>query len=290
MSDPVQVPLLAKLEQKRLMAQSEFAKRHEYAQKWLEDKGISLEQIREHSKRLLTGATLSSALLLSAPHLPLMGKSVTSHIRTFSSIQELLEQLKNLFSGKLDEETEIDINNTIKKYYGVSTVFELDNNRLPTYFGSMGLEQHLYRFATDTIDQHKNYQQAGLAPGRGAFGFFFDGRNSWSEAEKNEEYYIVLQTFIIPNWNTDWATLKDWYKFRKFLVINPQNGQAVVAVLGDSGPAVSTGKVFGGSPEVMADLGFYPKYTRGDVIVLFLDDPGNEIPLGPVKFVGGTTI
>ena len=61
---------------------------------------------------------------------------------------------------------------------------------------------------------------------------------------------------------------------------------AVVAVLGDSGPGTETGKQFGGSPEVMASLGFYPKATRGDVVVLFLDDPADTIPLGPMFIKG----
>ena len=66
-------------------------------------------------------------------------------------------------------------------------------------------------------------------------------------------------------------------------MVNPDNGAAVVAVIGDAGPAKWTGKQFGGSPEVMHDLGFYPKKTKGKTIVLFLDDPDNEVPLGPVK-------
>ena len=57
----------------------------------------------------------------------------------------------------------------------------------------------------------------------------------------------------------------------------------MVAVLGDSGPAPWTGKQFGGSPEVMAALGFLPRETKGKVVVLYLDDPGNSIPLGPLN-------
>jgi len=32
----------------------------------------------------------------------------------------------------------------------------------------------------------------------------------------------------------------------------------------------------------MFDLGFYPRRTKGKVIVLFVDDPQDKIPLGPI--------
>lgn len=55
--------------------------------------------------------------------------------------------------------------------------------------------------------------------------------------------------------------LRDWYKHRKVLIVNTENGNAVVAAIGDSGPAAWTGKQFGGSPEVMEHLGG-PRYKR----------------------------
>ena len=67
------------------------------------------------------------------------------------------------------------------------------------------------------------------------------------------------------------------------MIVNTQNGRAVVASIADSGPAAWTGKHFGGSPEVMNHLGG-PKYTKGKVIIFFVDDPENKIPLGPVNY------
>ncbi len=277
-----QSSLLPLLDQKLLVAKDEFSQKHAFAQKWLENKGLNLNQLREHSTRLLAGTAISGALLLSAPHLPFLSKHPSAKIRQYSNPQDLLNAIKFMFNQKLNEETELMVTDNLKKYYGVSTAFQLDNNRLPAYYGKMGLEQHLVRYVSDTIDKHGNFSEAGMAPGRGAFGYFFDG-SSWETAEKNEEYYIVLQTFLIPNWNQDWGYLKDWYKYRKFLVVNTATGQAVVAALGDSGPAVSTGRVFGGSPEVMSSLGFYPGKHEGEVLVLYLDDPGNLVLLGPVN-------
>lgn len=278
-------PLVTKLLQKKAQVQSEFEKRHEFAQKWLEERGLSLDQIREHSAKLLTGATLSSALLLASPHIPQALGQPHFH-KPVLTIQEFLLKLKTVQEANTTKEIEEEIVENIQNLYGVRTTFELDQNRLPTYFGKMGLEQHLVRYSGDSLENHQAFLQAGVAPGRGAFGYFSENGELDPEAAERERFYIVLQTFVIPDWNKDWVKLKKWYKFRKFLVINPKTGRGVVAVLGDSGPATWTGKVFGGSPEVMAGLDFYPKVTRGDVLVLFLDDPENNIPLGPLFMKG----
>ena len=53
-------------------------------------------------------------------------------------------------------------------------------------------------------------------------------------------------------------------------------------MVGDAGPAKFTGRQFGGSPQVMHDLGFYPKTHEGRVLLLFVDDPDDKVPLGPI--------
>lgn len=284
MSSSVQpVPLLESLAVKKLLVQKQFAKQHSYAKKWFDEKNLSLDEIRKHSQRLLTGATLGSALLLASPKIPLISQpEISLAVKMHTDIESFLNRIRSISASSLSLNTEEEIMRNIKNIYGVSTAFELDNNRLPDYSGWIGLEQHLYRFPGDTSDQH-NYPEQGIAPVRGAFGYFAENGKSQEIMIEEEKYYIVLQTFLIPEWNSNWVTLKPWYKFRKFMVINPENGKAVVAVLGDSGPGVSTGKVFGGSPEVMEELGFFPKKHKGEVMVLFLDDPGNQVSLGPIS-------
>lgn len=58
----------------------------------------------------------------------------------------------------------------------------------------------------------------------------------------------------------------------------------VVADVADAGPADWTGKHYGGSPEVMAYLGLNVHMQKGPVILFFVNDPNNEIPLGPVEY------
>lgn len=285
MTQPARSPLLTVLTQKRDLARTEFGRKHAFAQKWLEERGLTLTRLRQHSARLLTGATLSSALLLGSPTLTQVGK-LPAHTSMVSQPQ-LLAKLHTSTGKSLTPDEETELLTTITQLYGVSAAFELDRNRLPRYIGKMGLEQHLVRHPGDSISQHGEFLETGMAPARGAFGYFAENGKSQKDLASQERYYIVLQTFLIQNWNRDWTTLKDWYKFRKFLVINSQTGKAVVACLGDSGPAMWTEKQFGGSPEVMAALGYYPKATRGDVFIVFLDDPGDTVPLGPVSLKGG---
>lgn len=273
-------PLIKALQAKNAGVQKQLEAKHAHVKKWLADKKLAIPELRAHSAKLLTGATLSSALLLASPHFPLVGTQNAQVASTTLTQAEFIKLLRE--KPELTSEQESLIEASVKKHYGVNAAFKLDNNRIPHYFGRVGLEQHLYRFPGDTLNTHGAFIQAGIAPARGAFGYFSETGKSLAQMEDEERFYVVLQTFLISEWNSDWKHLKEWYKFRKFLMINPATGRAVVGVLGDSGPGVSTGKKFGASPEAMAAMGFYPRATSGDVVVLFLDDPGNTVPLGPV--------
>ena len=67
-------------------------------------------------------------------------------------------------------------------------------------------------------------------------------------------------------------------------VINPQNGKVIIAVVADSGPSWWTGKKFGGSPEVMDYLQLQDGRQKGAVVVFFVDDPQDQVPLGPLEY------
>ena len=101
-----------------------------------------------------------------------------------------------------------------------------------------------------------------------------------------ERYYLAVQTFLSPGFAERVGEYRDFYRFRKMLVVNPKTGQAVVAVIGDAGPAAWTGKHLGGSPEVMHFVGLAKGPRKGAVLYFFIDDPDDKIPLGPVKATG----
>jgi hypothetical protein len=94
---------------------------------------------------------------------------------------------------------------------------------------------------------------------------------------------IAVQTFLAPGFSENVAKYRDFFKYRKMLVVNPKTGQAVVTDIGDSGPSEYTGKSLGGSPEVMQGLGLATGPRKGAVLYFFIDDPQDKIPLGPIQ-------
>ena len=127
------------------------------------------------------------------------------------------------------------------------------------------------------------YGGSGIAPGLGAWGYFVPSEAQFSNKDKlRERYYIAVQTFLAPGFAENVGKYRDFFKFRKMLLVNPKTGQAVVTVVGDAGPAEWTGKHLGGSPEVMHFVGYAKGPRKGPVLYFFIDDPKDEVPLGPI--------
>jgi len=143
----------------------------------------------------------------------------------------------------------------------------------------------LPRYPGDTVSQHDEYQKSGITPGLGSWGYFARSKSELTEdLEQKEKYYVAVQTLYLSDWPTRFKYLRDWYKYRKVVVVNPINGKSVVAVIADAGPASWTGKHFGGSPEVMAYLGLNVGMQKGPVVLYFVDDPEDEVSLGPLEY------
>lgn len=189
----------------------------------------------------------------------------------------------NRAPGHLEREEELYLEQQLSDMLGFTVTAELEGNRLNHSIGIMGSEQHLMRFPGDDLSQHDAYREAGIAPNRGAFGWFTQNGQLTEEAIMREKYYFAVQTLYLPNWNETYKTLKDWYKFRKMIVFNPSEGVAVVAVVGDAGPAQWVKKQFGGSPEVIREGKIWSPKAHGRVLLWFVDDPENRVPLGPIS-------
>jgi hypothetical protein len=194
---------------------------------------------------------------------------------------------KHVIEGKYEISTdqEAEISTLIKDYWNIDAYPVLDSKRLNHSFGSMGAEQHLPRYPGDSVYEHDELQRAGITPARGAWGYFARSKKELTpELIQKEKYYVAVQTLYLPEWNTNWSALKKWYKHRKVVVINPKNGKTVVANIADAGPAIWTGKHFGGSPEVMQHLDLYKGPMKGEVVLFFVDDPDGSVSLGPIRY------
>ncbi|MFZ5932602.1 MAG: hypothetical protein ACOYT7_00740 [Patescibacteria group bacterium] len=285
-----------RLKLKHLEAKKAFAQKYPHVEKFLAEKGIDIGKIREHSAKIIGAGALTGTLLLSPPSgaksLPspqeIIAKARAKGEKEGDLPQKLLvDTFTDILPQRprpLSREEEKFLESIFENLVGVRARATLEGEHLNTTYGLIGAEQHLKRYPGDTISNHKPFLKEGIAPGLGAWGYFASSKDKLTpELEETERWYAVVQTLYLPDWNTRQPYLRDWYKYRKVLIVNTQNGQAVVAAIADSGPAAWTGKHFGGSPEVMEYLGG-PRYKKGPVIVFFVDDPENRVPLGPVEY------
>lgn len=204
---------------------------------------------------------------------------------TEEEYQEIMAKMVGFVNrpvGHLEKEEELYLEQQLTDLLGFEVSAELEGHRLNHTIGIMGGEQHLMRYPGDTLSEHDAYQEAGIAPARGAFGWFTEDGQLTEEAIAREKYYFAVQTMYLPDWNTNFNDLKQWYKFRKMIVINPAEETAVVGVVGDAGPAQWVKKQFGGSPEIIREGKIWSPKTHGKVILWFVDDPENKIGLGPI--------
>lgn len=233
------------------------------------------------SKFLLSSA-IAGTMFLAAPALAnLPALSAPDPVQFDLKLgprQKFLLDLK-IVLPEIPENISLDQEQAISKFYqdefGLRAGAELEGERLNRSFGLIGAEQHLPRFPGDTAEQHGQFIQSGITPGKGAWGYVPD--------PEKEKYYVAVQTLYLPDWSTRLAYLRDWYKYRKVVVTNPVNGKTVIAVVADSGPASWTGKHFGGSPEIMAYLELNVGKQKGPVILFFVDDKNDKVPLGPLE-------
>lgn len=258
----------------------------DFSSKLWEKHRDSLEWLSKNTKQV-AATSLAGMILLSSPVrnlLPSPNLLLANEHENLDKSVFVVSDLGNLLPKEmraLTEEEEETVIKVLTRDFGVPVLSEIDGKRLDRSYGIIGKEQHLARYPGDNINTHFDSQEEyakfsreGMAGGLGAWGYIDKSR---------EKYYIAVQTFLAPNFNERVAEYRDFFKFRKMLLVNPQNGKAVVAVIGDAGPAVWTGKHLGGSPEVMDYLERQDGAQRGPVLYFFVDDSEDKVPLGPIS-------
>jgi hypothetical protein len=279
-----------------------WAKKHKILteQLWGKHKD-SLEWLHNSTKNAVVGS-MAGILMLAQPansnilaqnFLPSDSKKPKEEKPAKSKTQLITELTPILPSAvqELTPEQEQQISSVLTDYFNMNVKSILENKRLNRSYGYIGAEQHLMRYPGDTMDSHfdtqeevEQFYKSGMAPGRGAWGYFAPSAQEMTEQDKQrEKYYIAVQTFLSPGWNENVNEYYNFFKYRKMLVVNPENGKAMVVVIGDAGPAAFTGKHLGGSPEVMQFLERVDGGAKGPVLYFFIDDPENKIPLGPIN-------
>lgn len=259
--------------------------------------GESLHWFARNAKQLAAGSAASLLLLTSPvklPGIPLQATAselikhidIDKNVFLISDLSSLLP--KDIQPLTADEEKQITA--ILSRDFGFKVIAELAGKRLPRNYGLIGAEQHLARYPGDSIDTHfsseeeaQQFYSSGMASGLGAWGYFAFSQDQMTQQDLlREKFYIAVPTFLSEGFNDRFAEYRDFYKYRKMLVVNPQNGKAIVADIADAGPATFTGKHLGGSPEVMKYLERVDGSGVGPVLYFFIDDQDDKISLGPV--------
>lgn len=270
----------------------EFHQKHKEALDFVIDKFPAKEKLASGA----VGALMLSSVVPSPAVIGAIGSIADEPPQEVKVDQtpQLLAELNTVVGEKvrlLSDVEEASAAATLSKYFQMDVKSDIDGLRLNRTYGIIGAEQHLMRYPGDTMATHllpeekgdKMIYSSGMAPGRGAWGYFADSKTGFTQKDaEREKWYIAVQTFAAPNYNGRLADYRDFFKYRKMLVVNTQTGEAVVADIADSGPAIWTGKHLGGSPEVMYNLGF-GKSRKGAVLYFFVNDPDDTIPLGPIS-------
>jgi hypothetical protein len=210
---------------------------------------------------------------------PYLELSEEEHLAVIEKLCAVVKQP----AGHLPVQDELYLEQQLTDTLGFEVSAELDDQRLNHSIGTMAALPHLRRFPTDTLAQHEDYREAGLSQYRSAFGWFTELGQMTPETKLREQYYVAVQAQFVPTWHENYRQLKEWYKFHKMVVINPMEQKAVVAVIGDLGPAHWMQYQFGGSPAVIRDADIWSLKSKGKVFLLFVNDPSDAISPGPIS-------
>lgn len=279
---------------KHKKARATIHKKHKKALEATIDKFPAKEKLAHGA----IGALMLGSVMPSSP--AIIGAITTDkQVETKQEVEidrtvEMLAEIKNVVPEEvrgLTGEEEGRVGEVLTKYFKAHISSEFEGKKLNRTYGVIGAEQHLMRYLGDTMATHlpaelQNNQMiysSGMAPRKGAWGYFVNSRANLSDKDiEREKWYIAVQTFLVSDYNERVGEYRDFFKYRKMLLVNTLTGQSVVVDIADAGPAKWTGKHLGGSPEVMYHIGYGDKSRKGPVIYFFIDDPEDKIPLGPI--------
>jgi hypothetical protein len=209
-----------------------------------------------------------------------------SHIFTQLSQEEhqaiiqKMVQVAHQPATNLPKEEQLYLEQQLTDMLGFEVTSELNGYHLQQSTGVMSALPHLKRFPTDTLAQHELYKEAGIRAFRSSFSWFTELGQLTPQAIEREKYYVAVQASFLPQWQENPQLTREWFKFRKMVVINAVDQKAVVAVVGDIGPAEWMKAQFGGSPEIIREAKVWSIDNKGHVLVYFINDPTNQVPLG----------
>jgi len=154
--------------------------------------------------------------------------------------------------------------------------------QVPYIGGVMAGLPHLKRSPNDQLANHQTVLEAGFKEKRSFYGWF-NANQLTADDILAEKYYLSLPINLTSAWLDQPQVTAEWFKHRKLIVLNPLRELAVVAVMADIGPYNPIRAQFGGSPEIIRAAEVWHPENKGRVVVFFVEDSKNEVPLGVIN-------
>ncbi|MCB9812888.1 MAG: hypothetical protein H6772_00635 [Pseudomonadales bacterium] len=293
MSAQTQTPSEELIKLKRYLekTKTDFSKGNTDLLEWLHDRNLKIENLGKITDSDQTNIE-SAANSVDSQVIEKFAKEPTEKVKleTEISLEEydaIFEKLVNLLvlpAGQLERESELYLEQQLTDLLGFDVAAKLDDQQLNHSTGLLGPEPHLKRYPNDELKNHDDVLEAGIANARSAFGWFVNHGQITPEATQFEKYYFSLQLYHLETWSSHYKELKEWYKFRKMIAINPMEKIAVVGVVGNIDHESQLKKQFGASPEIIREGMIWSPKSRGKILLMFVDDPENKVPLGPIDF------
>jgi len=290
-----------------------FHHTHKHAKKLLNKHSIKLENLRHAGVKAAAGAALATSMFVAPAYSHdtksvNLQKSLTAEVpsapaekikagpenpnKQLFTQEQFAAQIRDIMSpshtreGKLSGDQLSQIQKMVKDQFDIN----VDSKTTAGFgllddYGFAGAEQHIPTHVGDSASQHVNKDEplaiiTGLTGGRGAWGY---------APKAEEKWYVVAQTFRSPDFGTPATKGLAGQRYIVIQIPSERNGNHFFIGLGgiwDAGPGVSTGKVFGLSPEYWYHLGETAGSSRKDqIIMLPVTDSGIDASqLGPLGF------
>ena len=192
-----------------------------------------------------------------------------------------LVELSQSTAGSLPKEDQLYVEQQLIDLLGFEVTSALEGIEMKHTVGVMQAGQHLPRFPDDSLAQHVSFPEAGLSDRRSFFGWFTQSGQVTAQLQQTEQWYVGLPITSFPDWSENPTNSVQWWKYRKVIVINPVEEMAVVGSVAEAAPNQLLAYQYVGSPELIKAGQIWSLKSMGRVIMLFVDDPDNQVPLGP---------
>lgn len=191
-------------------------------------------------------------------------------------------------ASRLSQDDAAYLEQQLSDILGFTVTSQLQGHAVPNTVVTLKAGPHLKRFPKDSLSNHQQVPEAGLAATRSAFGWFSTHASLDEAATAAEQYYLALPLTALEEYRSTTAKL-DWWRQRKVLVVNPRVPSIVIASIADTMIANTQYQAVG-SPELLRASQCWSPGCAGMVLLFLIDDTEDTLPVGPIPIVQPTSL